>query len=734
MSRWLEGLNPEQQQAALHNHGPLLILAGAGSGKTTVLVARTGRLVEERVVAPEQMCVLTFTNKAARELKTRVAARLGNTAKKVWAGTFHSFGLMLLKKYYQQAGLPKEFGILDGTDASGMVKELLSDFKIAGKSGFDTDWILERLSRWREKGQHDADKDDEYDLAVEWLLPRYQQRLKRLGMVDFDGLILRPLELIRNDPTIGAEVRAQFQQVMVDEFQDTNIMQMRFVKSLVGEHRNISVVGDDDQSIYGWRGACVSNILDFPQMYSGCQVVRLERNYRCSTEVLALANAVISKNTERHPKVLRPSKVQAVSGFLPEVFVYDNEGTESESICVEIQQFLKEGRRASDIAVLYRSNSQGALLEAELRKNSIPYKISGGTAFFDRKEARDVLAYLRCSIRPHEIALRRVLNCPPRGIGDKTMDQLETLIDVKKLKFGHALKEWRNAGIEEKAGAGIDDFHRLLDELPGRILGQPSLGVFPGKPGDNLVKFFENIGYKKHLEKTGGNPLSVANRWRVVETMSSILERYLERGGGGRQALEDFVDAMELRDAMEEKDDDTPKVQLMTLHACKGLEFGVVFLMGVEEDILPHRVLGSDISEERRLFYVGITRAKDRLILTRARQRRKHGKWIESPPSRFLLEVSAELYTQFNGSRPVNESKRKAMVAELFRKLDTLDTAPPAAPVEIPVEAANAAPISERMAAVNRAVEKAIEVATEAVTAAPVETPEEPDAQSEMPF
>lgn len=674
MSRWLDGLNPEQQQAALHNHGPLLILAGAGSGKTTVLVARTGRLIEEQVVAADQMCVLTFTNKAARELKSRVAARIGPTAKKVWAGTFHSFGLMLLKKYYQQAGLPKEFGIMDGTDASGMVKELLSDFRIAGKTAFDTDWILERLSRWREKGQQGADKDDEYDLAVEWLLPRYTQRLKRLGMVDFDGLILRPLELMRQDPVIAAEVRAQFQQVMVDEFQDTNLMQMRFVKSLVGEHRNISVVGDDDQSIYGWRGACVSNILDFPKMYSGCQVVRLERNYRCSTEVLALANAVISKNVERHPKELKPAKNQAVSGFLPELFVYENEGTESESICVEIQQFLKEGRRADDIAVLYRSNSQGALLEAELRKSQVPYRISGGTAFFDRKEARDVLAYLRCAIKPHEIALRRILNTPTRGIGDKTLEQIETLCDVKKVKFGEGLRQWQNAGVDPKAGSGIEDLFRLLSELPGRIVGTRTDGLsgISGKPGENFVRFFESIGYKKHLEKIGGNPLAVANRWRVVEIMANILERYLERGGKGVESLGDFIDSMELRDTLEEKDDEIPKVQLMTLHACKGLEFGIVFLMGIEEDILPHRVLGSDISEERRLFYVGITRAKDRLIMTRARQRRKHGKWIDSPPSRFLLEVNAELYSEFQGSRPINESKRKAMVAELFRKLDSL--------------------------------------------------------------
>lgn len=666
MSRWLDGLNPEQQQAALHNHGPLLILAGAGSGKTTVLVSRTGRIIDEKIVEAEQVCVLTFTNKAARELKTRVAAKLGAPAKKVWAGTFHSFGLMLLKKHYQAAQLPKEFGILDGSDAGGMVKELLSDFKIAGKQGFDTDSILEKMSRWRETGKKEASVDEDYEHAIEWLLPRYQQRLKRLGMVDFDGLILKPLELMRSNEEIAAAVRNQFQQVMVDEFQDTNLMQMRFVRALVEGHRNIAVVGDDDQSIYGWRGACVSNILDFPKLYSGCEVVRLERNYRCSTEVLALANAVIAKNTERHPKVLKPSKMQAVSGFLPEIFVYENEVAESESVAVEIQQFMKQGRAASDICVLYRSNSQGALLEAELRKSQIPYRISGGTAFFDRKEARDVLAYLRCSLRPHEIALRRILNLPARGIGDKAVELLESFCNDHQIKFYHGLKRWREAGVDDKAGAGIDSFLHLLETLPGRLFGN-SL-----KPGDNLVKFFESIGYKKSLEKLGTNAVSIANRWRVVEIMASIMDRSLERNGATIQSLENFIDAMELRDALEEKDADVPKVQLMTLHACKGLEFDVVFLMGVEEDILPHRVLGSDISEERRLFYVGITRAKERLILTRARQRRKHGKWVDAPPSRFLLEAPPELYVEHQGSRPVNEQRRKAMVADLFKLLDGL--------------------------------------------------------------
>ncbi len=667
-SPWIKGLNPEQAEAALHNTGPLLILAGAGSGKTTVLVARAGRLVDEQIVDAKHLCVLTFTNKAARELKHRVGLKLGASAKGIFAGTFHSFGMRLLRTYHEAAHLPKDFGILDASDATSQVKELLRDFNCAGKTAFDAEKILSIMGNWRESGRVHAKKDEEYESAAEWLLPKYLKRLEHLGMVDFDGLLLKPLELMESNPEICKSIQDSFDQVMVDEFQDTNSLQMRFIKRLTQTHRNLSVVGDDDQSIYGWRGACVSNILDFPKLYSGCKVVRLERNYRSTPAILNLANAIISKNTQRHKKVLKAQKV-AESEVLPQIYVYENEDEEAEYTILDVQDFIQQGRKRRDIAILYRSNGQGALLEAELRKANIPYLLSGGTAFFDRKETRDVLAYLRCGLKANELALRRVINVPPRGIGDATIEALTLHSRTHKVPFLAAMKDWRAAGVEERAGKSIESFLLLAQELLEVVL-TPDAQMTAGQ---SLVAWFGSMGYKAHVDKHSPNAMVAAKRWRIFEIFSGILDKFVATGGRNRQTIQDFLDAMELRDAMDEQKENEDRVQLLTLHACKGLEFPVVFLIGVEEDLIPHKVLGTDVSEERRLFYVGVTRAQERLILSRACRRRRHGKFVECVASRFLLEVPAGLINEHSGPRPVREVNRRAMVASLFEKLDALD-------------------------------------------------------------
>lgn len=667
MSEWLKGLNPEQREAALHERGPLLILAGAGSGKTTVLVGRTGQLIETEVAAPSRIAVLTFTNKAARELKQRVGDKLGKRARGVWAGTFHSFGLDLLRKFHREAGLGREFGVLDASDAGAISKELLKDFSYAGKVSYDAERLLSMMSRWREFGQTAAQKDDEYEAAVEWLLPRYLKRLEMLGMVDFDSLILKPIELLKSSEMIRDAICSAFDQVMVDEFQDTNQMQMKMIELLCAPHRNLTVVGDDDQSIYAWRGACVANILDFPKRYSDCKVVRLERNYRCSPSILDLANSIISKNAKRHPKTLRP-RDGVEPGDLPELILYENEDEESESVATDVHRWISLGTPKREIALLYRSNSQGAFVEAELRRQNIPYSMTGGTAFFDRKETRDALAYLRCSLRPNEVALRRILNTPSRGIGDKSVETLTAFARSSHLKFYEAVGRWREAGVDERSGAEIEVFLDQLKGLPDRLLK-----VGPGETSAQaFLQFFTDLGYKRHIEKMAPNVMVGAKRWRILEVFSGILERYLEAGGRTEKALRGFVDAMELRDAFEEKKEKEDRVQLMTLHACKGLEFRVVFLMGLEEDLLPHKMLGSDVSEERRLFYVGVTRAKEQLILTRTKKRRRHGKWVDVAPSRFLLELPPGKLREKDSQVPVREEHRRAMVDELFKKLDAL--------------------------------------------------------------
>jgi superfamily I DNA/RNA helicase len=713
VSKWVAGLNPEQAEAALHNNGPLLILAGAGSGKTTVLVARAGRLIDEKIVEARRLCVLTFTNKAARELKTRVVAKLGGSAKGIFAGTFHSFGMQLLREHYKAARLPKDFGILDQSDAGSIVKELLKDFNCMGKKAFDADTILNTLGQFREQGRTEAKKDEEYEAAVEWLLPRYLKRLEHLGMVDFDGLLLQPLELMNTNPEIRLAIQESYGQVMVDEFQDTNLLQMRFLKALVENHRNLSVVGDDDQSIYGWRGACVSNILDFPKMYSGSKVVRLERNYRSTPAILTLANAVIAKNTTRHSKVLKAQKNKD-TGDTPELYVYENEDEEAEYTVLDILNHIQEGAKKRDIAVLYRSNGQGAALEAELRKHQIPYLLSGGTAFFDRRETRDVLAYLRCGLKPNEIALRRVLNVPNRGIGDATMDALTEFSRSRNRTFLDALRSWRDAGVEERAGKSIEGFLALTEALVPEVLRTDTTTT----AGQRLIAWFQTHGYKAFIDKNAPNAMVAAKRWRILEMFSGILDKFIATGGSSRESLKQFLDAMELRDALDEKKENEDRVQLMTLHACKGLEFPTVFLVGVEEDLIPHKVLGTDVTEERRLFYVGITRAQTKLVLSRACRRRRHGKWAECAPSRFLLEVPVGLFKEHAGPRPLREGHRRSMVADLFSKLDALDK-----------KAAAKSPFGTMAAVAPAAV---VPVAHPAV-AAPSEPPP-PPAEEECPF
>lgn len=666
-SHWLKNLNPEQREAVAHDTGPLLILAGAGSGKTTVLVSRAGRLIDEKVVDPARLCVLTFTNKAARELKSRVAAKLGDKGSELWAGTFHSFGLQLLRKHARSARLNPHFSILDPKDTSGMVKELMSDFKHDEKDAFDANLLMAQISEWRERGQTEATKEEPYEEAVEWLLPRYLKRLEHLGAVDFDSLILLPWELMKSDPKLADEVRRDYDQIMVDEFQDTNTMQMRLVKILAEPHRNLAVVGDDDQSIYGWRGANIQNILNFPQLYTGCKVIRLERNYRSTPRILNLANTIIEANPQRHKKVLRP-RDGIPDGEMPQVYVAQDENHEAEFLTGEVQSFKARGYRLKDIALLYRSNSIGAFIEAELRKNHIPYEMSGGTAFFDRKETRDVLAYLRCAVRPSDVPLRRILNTPNRGIGEKTFDRLNNITFDHEQPLLKVCRHWAQWSIDPKAGHSMDRLFQVLGELKKQLIEPSSLSA-----GTRLIQLLEEIGYRGHLERHSKDAMTAGRRWKYVAILGEVLDRYVERGGRTLKTFLEFLDGMELRDNPDTKDEKEDALQLLTLHACKGLEFPVVFLVGIEEELLPHRTLGTDVAEERRLFYVGVTRAKEHLILTRASKRRRFGKWQDTVPSRFLMEIPKGYYANHSGPRPVTQERRRALIDDLYKKLDALE-------------------------------------------------------------
>ncbi len=662
---WLKGLNEEQREAAVHDRGPLLILAGAGSGKTTVLVARTGLLLQmERAGAPE-ICVLTFTNKAARELKNRVAQKLGVVARKLNTGTFHSFGLSLLRMFPTECGLPRHFGVIDGGDAQAIVRDLLKDVVHGNKSQWDPERLLKIVNRWREQGVKRSDVDDEYEDLAEVLLPRYVERMRVLGVTDFEGLLLKPVQLFRERPEILQSVQARFRYVMVDEFQDTNTVQMKLLQYLVEPHKNLAVVGDDDQAIYGWRGACVQNILDYPRVFKGCKVVRLERNYRSTPRIIEIANAVIARNEKRHGKILRPH-FAGEPGEKAELLSFENEDEEARHVALEIQR-LQQNLPYRDIAVLYRSNSQGGLIEGVLRQNRIPYQLTGGTALFDRKEAKDVLAFLRTAIHPTEVSARRIINVPARGIGDSTVGLLHDFAQKENLGFMRAAADWRRAGVSQKIGVQIESWIGLVERLREQMLQASD-----GSAGEALVSFFRDLGYYEHIRSSTRDEAAAQFRWNSVEILGRILDGFVASGGRSLKTLKEFIDSMELRDTADDLlEDGGCKVQLLTLHACKGLEFPAVIMVGLEEDIIPHRTLGLDISEERRLFYVGITRARQHLILTRAQQRRRYGRLVPSSPSRFLLDIPKDLLIEYPlGGRPVGELERQGMLADLFKKLE----------------------------------------------------------------
>jgi DNA helicase-2/ATP-dependent DNA helicase PcrA len=660
LSSKYDHLNPEQREAVFHTHGPLLILAGAGSGKTTVLVSRTQRLIAEKLAAPEQLCVLTFTNKAAHELKTRVTKRLGKSGSKVWAGTFHGFGLQFLKENWREAGLPKKFGIIDGNDALAILKDLLREHQAYEKDRFDVEKLMNMISTIRQNGRGVSTDETIESAMSEVLAPKFVRRMRNLGVVDFEELLLRPLKMMKESSRIREKMQQRFQFVMVDEFQDTNSVQMQLIDELTAANRNIAVVGDDDQSIYGWRGAEIKNILGFPKRYETCQVIRLERNYRSSTKILDLANAIISTNKHRHTKILRPGLNN--EGEAPELFVFENEEIEVEQIIAELGEFHRKGYHWGDMAILYRSNSQGGLVEGGMRRAQIPYKLTGGTALFDRKEAKDTLAFIRSCLYPTEVSFRRIINLPPRGVGEKTIEAIEAI--EAPLDFFQKARLWAKSNPEEKAAFAILELFVFLEELKTALVHSKESAE------EVITAELRRLGYRDYVNQSYRDAQVAEKRWLSVMILGRILDGMYSRNERTLATLERFIDCMELRDPISESHDGADEVQMMTLHACKGLEFPLVFLLGLEEELLPHARLGGDVDEERRLFYVGVTRAKQHLVLTRVQQRKRYGRLVPVAPSRFLLEIDQNLYLEHEGGRPMQTGQRETMLADLMAKLN----------------------------------------------------------------
>lgn len=632
-------LNPEQSAAVETPGGPLLVLAGAGTGKTKVVTHRIAALIR-RGVPPERILAVTFTNRAADEMQSRAAALLGRrlpAAPEI--STFHSLCVRILRRQISRLGYPPKFSICDRGDQESVARSVLREIKghdAALRSGD----LLAMISRWKNEGvepqEANAVARNDRELLGAAGYRRYQNKLRLAGALDFDDLLLFTSQILERDAQARAAEAGRFDHILIDEYQDTNGCQYRIVRRLAEEHRNLCVVGDDDQSIYSWRGAVVTHILQFRREWPGAVVVRLERNYRSTAPILGLANRLIAKNVKRHDKEL---KAQTRGGTAPVIASHADEHAEALEVVSEIAAALGARRaRPGDFAVLMRTNDQTQPFESRLRTARIPYVVVGGTSFYDRTEVKDVLAYLKLLVRPHdEPALLRVINTPPRGIGETTVKRLISESVARKTPIFQVLEEL--AGGAELPAAGreaLNRFRTLLTDY-GRRLPHERLA-------DVATDLLVEIGYQREVERRYSDPLERQARWAAVDEVVELLHRYQQEQRDATLAGFLADTALGGRDRASDRSASLERnaVALMTLHAAKGLEFPYVYLVGVEEGILPHANSShtpSGVEEERRLCYVGLTRARQRLTVSWVESRMSRGKPRVCLPSRFVFEM-----------------------------------------------------------------------------------------------
>lgn len=629
----LEGLNPAQREAVVHTDGPLLVVAGAGSGKTRVLTHRIAHLIHHCGVSPYAILAITFTNKAADEMRHRVAALVGPVADNMWVSTFHSACVRILRREAHHLGYPSSFTIYDQADAQRLVGYVIGDLGLDTKR-FPARSLASMISGKKNEGLSPDDVEQAATMGFERQLAEvyriYQQRLVAAGAMDFDDLLGNVVNVFTQHPEVLASWQQRFSHILVDEYQDTNVVQNDLVLALAGDCRNVCVVGDSDQSIYRFRGADVRNILGFEEAYPDATVVLLEQNYRSTQTILDAANAVISRNASRRPKELWTDQGagEAIVRYRAE-----DELDESQWLCQQLLHLHDGGtHRWGDLAVFYRTNAQSRVVEEQLNRMGIPYKVIGGTRFYDRREVRDALAYLRAAVNPaDEVSIKRVLNVPRRGVGASSVGRLDAWAQSHGVTFHEALRSAAQAGVTGKALKGIAAFVDLLDDVGA---------MRPEGPGPMLTALLERSGYLAELEAE-----------RTVEA-DGRRENLAELVGsaGDTESVDEFLEQVSLVADVDSLDpDDTSSVVLMTLHSAKGLEFPVVFMVGLEEGVFPHQRAfdaPDELEEERRLAYVGLTRARQRLHLSHAMARTLYGGTQYNPPSRFLDEIPEELVTE----------------------------------------------------------------------------------------
>jgi DNA helicase-2/ATP-dependent DNA helicase PcrA len=655
----LDGLNPQQRAAVTHAGGPLLIVAGAGSGKTRVLTHRIGYLLAERDVHPSEILAITFTNKAAGEMAARVAALVGPQARAMWVMTFHSACVRILRREAQRFGYPSNFSIYDAADSQRLMALVCRELELDARQ-YPPKAMAAQVSTLKNElidyETFAARAESSRDRALAEAYAEYQRRLLAAGAMDFDDLIMVTVNIFQAFPGVASAYRRRFRHVLVDEYQDTNHAQYVLIRTLVSGGSplgskagsadddpgpsELCVVGDADQSIYAFRGATIRNIVEFEQDYPDATVILLEQNYRSTQNILAAANAVVSRNSGRKPKNLWSD-----AGAGPPItgYVADNEHDEAAFVAEEVDRLADEKlATAGDVAVFYRTNAQSRVFEEVFIRVGLPYRVVGGVRFYERKEVRDLLGYLRLIANPaDEVSLRRVLNVPKRGIGDRAEEYVAASAARERISFAQALRTPNDVpGLAARSAASIAGFNELIEELREQAAAN-------GPVAELVEAVLDRTGYQAMLEASPD--LQDATRVENLQEMVSVAREFDGAALDGGGTLADFLERVSLvadADEIPDGEDHGGMVTLMTLHTAKGLEFPVVFLSGMEEEVFPHqRALTEprELEEERRLAYVGITRAEERLYLTRAVGRNWWGRPAFHSPSRFLAEVPSRL-------------------------------------------------------------------------------------------
>ena len=653
MNEILEGLNDKQYEAIINTEGPCLVIAGAGSGKTKVLTHKIAYLIKEKNVLPWNILAITFTNKAANEMKERIANLVGDSAKDIWMGTFHSICVRILRKFIDRIGFDSSFIIFDTTDQKNLVKRCLKELNIDEKVLSEKSCLYEISN-----AKNDMLEPDQYKAKVKGDFRRetiskvydlYQQKLMENNAIDFDDIINFTIKILLENVDVLEYYTNKFQYILVDEYQDTNKSQFTLITMLASKHGNITAVGDSDQGIYSFRGADITNILNFEKDFPGTKIIKLEQNYRCTKNILNVANEIIKNNEVKYEKKLWTENEK---GELPKIYCSDNEYDEGRYIVEQIEHLKRQEKyKYSDFAVLYRMNTQSRAIEDILRREMVPYKIVGGLKFYERKEIKDIISYLRLIQNPSDnLSFNRIINEPKRGIGKTSIEAIEQLAMQNNTSMYEIIKNAQSYGLN-RVHSNSREFVNCMEEFFNQ---KNNL-----KLSELIKKVLEDTGYLKALqvEETEESKNRIAN----LEEFFFFFIEFEEESA--ENTLSEFLEGITLSSDLDNMEEVEDSVTLMTLHSAKGLEFPVVFLVGMEEGVFPgFKSIGEDkeIEEERRLCYVGVTRAKERLFLTRSKQRTTYGSTTYNPPSRFLSEIPENMldgYEEAMGKKSTQEKE-----------------------------------------------------------------------------